>query len=138
MSEDKQAKDIDKLFGRLRDVEDKQLEDSLNLKNINKNLEEFLKVFKRQEEKDADKYTKIQEIIQEQKDEATALSTRVDATIKIQEDALTRLESLEKAKQEFNKKVYQGSGVVIALSVIGGFVMYGLNLYLKVQTATGG
>lgn len=138
MSEDKQAKDIDNLFGRLRDVEDKQLEDSLNLKNINKNLEEFLKVFKRQEEKDADKYTKIQEIIQEQKDEATALSTRVDATIKIQEDALTRLESLEKAKQEFNKKVYQGSGVVIALSVIGGFVMYGLNLYLKVQTATGG
>jgi len=132
------SKDIDNLFERLRTVEDKQLEDSINLKNINKNLEEFLTVFKGHDEKEMDKYSQIQEVIRQNKEATTKLESKVDRTIEIQEQAIKRVEKLETAKQEFSKKVYQGSGAIIVLSVIGGLVMYGLNLYLKVQTATGG
>ena len=130
------SKDIDNLFERLRTVEDKQLEDSINLKNINKNLEEFLTVFKGHDEKEMDKYSQIQEVIRQNKEATTKLETKVDRTIEIQEQAIKRVEKLETAKQEFSKKVYQGSGVIIALSVLGGLIMFGLDIYIK--TATGG
>lgn len=133
-----QAKDIDNLFERLRTVEDKQLEDSINLKNINKNLEEFLTVFKGHDEKEMDKYSQIQEVIRQNKEATTKLESKVDRTIEIQEQAIERVEKLENAKQEFSKKVYQGSGAFIALSVLGGLIMFGLDLYIKAQTATGG
>jgi len=130
------SKDIDNLFERLRTVEDKQLEDSINLKNINKNLEEFLTVFKGHDEKEMDKYSQIQEVIRQNKEATTKLESKVDRTIEIQEQAIKRVEKLETAKQEFSKKVYQGSGVIIALSVLGGLIMFGLDIYIK--TATGG
>lgn len=130
------SKDIDNLFERLRTVEDKQLGDSINLKNINKNLEEFLTVFKGHDEKEMDKYSQIQEVIRQNKEATTKLESKVDRTIEIQEQAIKRVEKLEIAKQEFSKKVYQGSGVIIALSVLGGLIMFGLDIYIK--TATGG
>lgn len=138
MEETKQEKDIDELFDRVRKVEQIQIEDSINLKLISNNLEEFLKVFKGHDEKEMDKYSEIQKVIQEHKDEATDLKNKVDIIITSQDNSAKRLDALEKTKQEFTKKAWQLSGALTVLGLLGGGILYILNLLAKLQAYTGG
>jgi len=126
------SKDLDTLFKLLRTVEDKTNQNTLDTNTLNssmqtliKSVDSFLSEFKNHDVNEMEKYTAIEQT-----------NIKIDNRLGILEDdrkeeKLAR-EKMQKNQDKFFKIMYIGTGIFISFSIIGGLIMFILDLLSKI------
>jgi len=126
------SKDLDTLFKLLRTVEEKTNQNTLDTNTLNssmqtliKSVDSFLSEFKNHDVNEMEKYTAIEQT-----------NIKIDNRLGILEDdrkeeKLAR-EKMQKNQDKFFKIMYIGTGIFISFSIIGGLIMFILDLLSKI------
>jgi len=126
------SKDLDTLFKLLRTVEDKTNQNTLDTNTLNssmqtliKSVDSFLSEFKNHDVNEMEKYTAIEQT-----------NIKIDNRLGILEDdrkeeKLAR-EKMQKNQDKFFKIMYIGTGIFISFSIIGGLIVFILDLLSRV------
>ncbi len=125
------SKDLDTLFNLLRTVEDKTNQNTLDTNTLNssmrtliKSVDSFLTEFKNHDVNEMEKYTSIEQT-----------NIKIDNRLgKLEEDrGIEKLEreKMQKNQDKFFKIMYIGTGIFISFSIIGGLIMFILDLLSK-------
>jgi len=126
------SKDLDTLFKLLRTVEEKTNQNTLDTNTLNssmqtliKSVDSFLSEFKNHDANEMEKYTAIEQT-----------NIKIHNRLGILEDdrkeeKLAR-EKMQKNQDKFFKIMYIGTGIFISFSIIGGLIMFILDLLSKI------
>lgn len=140
--------DVDKLAELLRKSE-KELYERINStdKNVNdlnssvkvviEKITSFMKTFESHDANEMAKYDKIESMFKESKDETSKLEKKISKEYVTKEEFIDLKKSVEdtsKAVKQGFKFFYIGTGVFMSVGIIGGLIMWILNLINQLQT----
>jgi len=125
-------KEINTLFRLLRDLEEKTNANTLENNTLNssmqtliKSVDSFLHKFEEHDENEMAKYSAIEQT-----------NIKIDNRLAILEndrkDEKLAREEMQKNQDKFFKIMYIGTGVFISFSIIGGLIMFILDLLSKI------